>query len=54
MLRGVVGAMQVKQFGIVGECLEAMGEPGRDQQAATIASLQVLGMPMQESVGIGT
>ncbi|MNV92979.1 hypothetical protein D3C71_1876210 [compost metagenome] len=46
--------MQVEQFGVVAEHLEAMGKTGRNQQATAIARTQVLGMPVQECGRVGT
>ena len=49
MLGSVVGAVQIQQFGIRTERLKTMGKARRQQQAATIAGDQVLGMPVQIS-----
>ncbi|MNO86330.1 hypothetical protein D3C76_777260 [compost metagenome] len=53
MLRRVIGAVQVKQFGVFSQCLETVGEPRRNQQTATVTRLQMLGVPMQKGLGFG-
>src|SRR5687767_267167 len=50
-LRDVGGRVQVDQFAVVAQGLEAVSEPARDEDAVTVVCRQPLGMPLQKGPG---